>query len=80
MVEPEAPVDLAPIEDTVPVAVPVPPELPVVMDGFRDLLGQAVGLHAREVNVKFASNEGMGAIGRGEGIAAIAVATLDRLS
>jgi len=43
-------------------------------------LAEAVGLSAREVNVKFATNEGMGAIGRGEGIAAIAVATLDRLS
>ena len=31
-----------------------------------------------EVNVKFSTNEGMGAIGRGEGIAALAVATLDR--
>ena len=31
------------------------------------------------LNVKFSTNEGMGAIGRGEGMAALAVATLDRM-
>ena len=56
------------------------PRLSPHRDEMRVALGQAVGLDAREVNVKFATNEGMGAIGRGEGIAAIAVATLDRLS
>ena len=34
--------------------------------------------HRGDVNVKFTTNETMGSIGRGEGIAAIAVATLDR--
>jgi 2-C-methyl-D-erythritol 2,4-cyclodiphosphate synthase len=47
-------------------------------DEMRVSLAEAVGLDAREVNVKFSTNEGMGAIGRGEGIAALAVATLDR--
>ena len=47
-------------------------------DEMRVSLAEALGLGAREVNVKFSTNEGMGAIGRGEGIAAIAVATVDR--
>ena len=54
------------------------PRLSPHRDEMRVALGHAVGLDAREVNVKFATNEGMGAIGRGEGIAALAVATLDR--
>ena len=39
-------------------------------------LGAAVGLDARSVSVKGKTNEGMGWIGRGEGIACVAVATL----
>ena len=54
------------------------PRLSPHRDEMRVVLGQAVGLDAREVNVKFATNEGMGAIGRGEGVAALAVATLAR--
>jgi 2-C-methyl-D-erythritol 2,4-cyclodiphosphate synthase len=54
------------------------PKLGPHRDDMRVSLAEAVGLGAREVNVKFSTNEGMGAIGRGEGIAALAVATLDR--
>ena len=54
------------------------PRLDPHRDDMRVSLAQAVGLPARDVNVKFSTNEGMGAIGRGEGIAALAVATLDR--
>ena len=39
-------------------------------------LGAAVGLDARAVSVKGKTNDGMGWIGRGEGIACVAVATL----
>ena len=47
-------------------------------DEMRVSLAGAVGLDARDVNVKFSTNEGMGALGRGEGIAVMAVATVDR--
>ena len=54
------------------------PRLGAHRDDMRVSLAEAVGVHWREVNVKFSTNEGMGWIGRGEGIAALAVATLDR--
>ena len=47
-------------------------------DAMRMSLADAVGLAALEVNVKFTTNEGMGFVGRGEGIAALAVATVER--
>ena len=55
------------------------PRLDPHRDDMRISLAEAVGIGARDLNVKFSTNEGMGAIGRGEGIAAMAVATLDRL-
>jgi 2-C-methyl-D-erythritol 2,4-cyclodiphosphate synthase len=54
------------------------PKLGRHRDEMRVSLAEAVGLSARDVNVKFSTNEGMGALGRGEGIAAMAVATVDR--
>jgi 2C-methyl-D-erythritol 2,4-cyclodiphosphate synthase len=41
-------------------------------------LADAVGLAPLEVNVKFTTGEGMGFVGRGEGVAALAVATVER--
>ena len=41
-------------------------------------LAQALGVGVRQVNVKATRGEGMGFIGRGEGAAALAVATLER--
>jgi 2-C-methyl-D-erythritol 2,4-cyclodiphosphate synthase len=41
-------------------------------------LGGALGVPGDRVSVKGTSNEGMGFVGRGEGIAAIAVAQLER--
>ena len=55
------------------------PRLDPHRDDMRVSIAEAVGIPARDVNVKFSTNEGMGAIGRGEGIAVLAVATLDRL-
>jgi 2-C-methyl-D-erythritol 2,4-cyclodiphosphate synthase len=43
---------------------------------MRARLSQALGIGAEDVSVKGKTNEGMGWIGRGEGIACIAVATI----
>ena len=47
-------------------------------DDMRRSLAERAGIYAREVNVKFTTNEGMGWIGRGEGMGAIAIATVER--
>ena len=54
------------------------PKLGEHRDPMRARLAEAVGLAPLEVNVKFTTNEGMGFVGRGEGIAALAVATVER--
>jgi 2-C-methyl-D-erythritol 2,4-cyclodiphosphate synthase len=54
------------------------PKLGPYRDEMRRALAATIGVSAREVNVKFTTNEAMGAIGRGEGIAAMAVATVER--
>ena len=41
-------------------------------------LSQALGVAEQDVNVKAKTNEGMGWMGRGEGIAVLAVVTLER--
>jgi 2C-methyl-D-erythritol 2,4-cyclodiphosphate synthase len=45
---------------------------------MRSKLAGVVGLQPLEVNVKFTTNEGLGFIGREEGMAALAIATLER--
>jgi 2-C-methyl-D-erythritol 2,4-cyclodiphosphate synthase len=54
------------------------PRLGPHRDAMRARLADAVRLAPLEVNVKFTTNEGMGFVGRGEGIAALAVATVER--
>ena len=54
------------------------PKLGPHRDEMRAHLSEAVGLAPLEVNVKFTTNEGMGFVGRGEGIAALAIATVER--
>ncbi|HEX8053122.1 MAG TPA: 2-C-methyl-D-erythritol 2,4-cyclodiphosphate synthase [Thermoleophilaceae bacterium] len=54
------------------------PRLGPYRDRIRETLAAPLGIDAARVGVKFTTNEGMGWIGRGEGIAAMAVATLER--
>ena len=53
------------------------PRLGPHRDRMRETLANAIGIEAARVNVKFGTNEGMGFVGRGEGVAAMAVATLE---
>ena len=53
------------------------PRLGAHLPQMRQTIGEALGLDAGRVNVKATTNEGIGALGRGEGIAAIAVALLN---
>ena len=53
------------------------PKLGPYRDDMRRSLASHAGVSARAVNVKFTTNEGMGWLGRGEGIACIAVASVD---
>jgi 2-C-methyl-D-erythritol 2,4-cyclodiphosphate synthase len=52
------------------------PKLGPHRDAMRSRLAEALGVDTRSVNVKFTTGEGMGFVGRGEGVAALAVATL----
>jgi 2-C-methyl-D-erythritol 2,4-cyclodiphosphate synthase len=52
------------------------PRLSPYRDEMRARLAEAVGLSVDAVNVKFTTAERMGFIGRGEGMAALAVATI----
>jgi 2-C-methyl-D-erythritol 2,4-cyclodiphosphate synthase len=52
------------------------PKLAPHRDSMRTRLAGALELDVGAVNVKFTTGEGMGFVGRGEGIAALAVATL----
>jgi 2-C-methyl-D-erythritol 2,4-cyclodiphosphate synthase len=52
------------------------PRIAPYRDAMRDALAEALHLDRAAVSVKGKTNEGMGWIGRGEGIACIAVATV----
>jgi 2-C-methyl-D-erythritol 2,4-cyclodiphosphate synthase len=54
------------------------PKLGPHRDEIRRSLAQRAGIRALDANVKFTTNEGMGWVGRGEGIAAMAIATVER--
>jgi 2-C-methyl-D-erythritol 2,4-cyclodiphosphate synthase len=54
------------------------PRLAPHRQAIRERLAQALGLAVERVNVKATTGEGMGFVGRGEGIAALAVVSLER--
>ena len=54
------------------------PKLAPYRDAIRESLAAALGLALGHVNVKATTGEGMGFVGRAEGVAALATATLDR--
>lgn len=54
------------------------PRLGPHRSAMRGALAEALGVPAMAVSVKGKTNEGMGWIGRGEGLACIAVATVER--
>jgi 2-C-methyl-D-erythritol 2,4-cyclodiphosphate synthase len=53
------------------------PKLAPHRQAIRARLAQTLGLQERRVNVKASTGEGIGFVGRGEGVAALAVASLD---
>lgn len=52
------------------------PRLAPHLETMRERLAKAVGADAAQLNVKASSPEGLGALGRGEGMAAAAIALL----
>jgi 2-C-methyl-D-erythritol 2,4-cyclodiphosphate synthase len=52
------------------------PKIALHRAAMRETLGRALGVRPDAISVKGKSNEGMGWIGRGEGLACIAVATI----
>jgi 2-C-methyl-D-erythritol 2,4-cyclodiphosphate synthase len=52
------------------------PKLAPVREQIREVLAQAIGLDAEHISVKATRGEGMGFVGREEGAAALAVATV----
>jgi 2-C-methyl-D-erythritol 2,4-cyclodiphosphate synthase len=56
------------------------PKLGPFRDRMRTALAEAAEVQAGAVNVKFTTGERMGFVGRGEGVAALAIATVARSS
>ncbi len=53
------------------------PKIGPHLDAMRANLSSALGLDPRRVGIKATTNEGLGSLGRGEGIAALAVAAVE---
>src|ERR1700758_1727484 len=53
------------------------PKLGPHFSAMREALAQALGIEASRINLKAKTNEGVGAVGRGEAIAAQAIAPLE---
>ena len=54
------------------------PKLAPHRDAIRERLAEALGVQPQRVNVKASTGERMGFVGHGEGVAALAIAGLDR--
>jgi 2-C-methyl-D-erythritol 2,4-cyclodiphosphate synthase len=54
------------------------PKLGAHREAIRARLAQALGLPIERVNVKATTGEGIGFVGRGEGVAALAIASLEQ--
>lgn len=54
------------------------PSLHPYKDSIRDRIADLLGVESSDVAIKATSHEGLGALGRGEGIAALAVALLEK--
>ncbi|HEY1518674.1 MAG TPA: 2-C-methyl-D-erythritol 2,4-cyclodiphosphate synthase [Solirubrobacteraceae bacterium] len=54
------------------------PHIAPVRDQIRASLAQAIGISPEHVSVKATRGEGMGFVGREEGVAALAIATVER--
>ena len=53
------------------------PKIAPHIPAMRKVIAQAIGVNESRVGIKATTNEGLGAIGRNEGIAAMAVATVE---
>lgn len=53
------------------------PRLGAYLDSMAERLAEALGVETGRINVKAKTNEGMGFLGRGEGIAVLATAALE---
>ena len=54
------------------------PKLAPHRDAIRERLAETLGVQPQRVNVKASTGERMGFVGRGEGVATLAIASLDR--
>jgi 2-C-methyl-D-erythritol 2,4-cyclodiphosphate synthase len=54
------------------------PKISALFDEMRSNIAEALDLSIEDVSVKATTTEGMGALGRGEGLAAMAVATVEK--
>ena len=54
------------------------PKITPHIPAMRKMIAQAIGVHESRIGIKATTNEGLGAIGRSEGIAAMAVAMIEQ--
>jgi 2-C-methyl-D-erythritol 2,4-cyclodiphosphate synthase len=54
------------------------PRIAPHIPAMRKIIAKAIGVSESTVSIKATTNEGLGAIGRGEGMAAMAVATIEQ--